>query len=115
MTLETSAYQAAKLWVIAHVGMERDTFHYLIGLFLLMLAVGSSMNRLRLAPFVLALGVAGILGCAMEWADLRDDYASFGYARWAASVLDLLRTIAFPALGVILVSILRSRRHRDRE
>lgn len=110
--METSAYQAAKLWITGHVPLERNTIHYLIGLALLVAAGIVSVRRLRLAPFAWALGVAAVLGGAMEWADLRDDLASLGYRRWAASGADMLRTTVFPVLGVIAVAIAKNRRNQ---
>ncbi len=108
--MQSSAWQTAKIWVQSHVGLERDTFHVLIGLVLLGMALVASHGRLRLAPFVWALGIAAVLGCGMEVLDLRDDLATLGAPRWRVSALDLARTVLFPALGAIVVAMLLRRR-----
>jgi hypothetical protein len=112
LDMQESAYQAAKLWLQSQFGLERDSFHYLIGLIVLALALLRSRSRFRLAPFGWALGFAAGVGCAMEALDLRDDLATLGAPRWQASLADLARTVAFPVLGLLGAKMLLSVRRR---
>ena len=51
-----------------------------------------------LAPVLLA-------AFTMEALDLRDDYQSFGYLRWSASVHDIVNTTFWPIMIVGLVRL----------
>lgn len=103
MEIETSAYQAFKLWLAGYIPLDRNTFHYLIGAGLLGIALFNVRKSPRTRPFALALAIAVVLGFAMEFADLRDDMATLGFLRWRASLLDLGRTIALPLAGFVVV------------
>ena len=113
MDPQTSAYQAFKLWLTGHVPLDRNTIHYLIGAALMMAAALRARRRPGLMPFAIALVLATVAGAAMEWADRRDDLAALGHWRWRASLIDLGRTIAFPALGFCVMLIRFKNRGRD--
>lgn len=103
MEIETSAYQAFKLWLAGYIPLDRNTFHYIIGVGLLGVALFNVRKSPRTRPFALAVVIAGVLGFAMELADLRDDMATLGHWRWRASLLDLGRTITLPLAGFFVV------------
>lgn len=109
MEVETSAYQAFKLWLAGYIPLDRNTLHYLIGAGLLAGALVQVCRRPGMQPLVLALAVAVVLGVAMELADLSDDVATLGYWRWRAGLLDMGRTIAFPLAGLLLARWLLKR------
>ena len=114
MDVQTSAYQAFKLWLAGYVPLERDTLHILLGLCVVILAALHCRSGLRLIPFAVAFVAALLAGSAMELADRRDDIAAFGHWRVGTSLLDLGRTMLFPALALAAVTlILRHRAQRD--
>ena len=98
MAPETSTYQAFKIWFQSYVPVERDVLHYLIGALLVLVAlvIAKGGGRYLLAAFIVAL----LLAFGMEALDARDDLATLGYWRWWAAGLDVLRTIAVPALAL---------------
>ena len=57
----------------------------------------------KMTKTIKTLGV-GVLVVAMlmEAFDLRDDFASFGHFRWNASLHDILNTVFWPAVVVVL-------------
>jgi len=95
--LETSSYQALKLWLQGYIPLDRDQFHLLIGAVIL-LAVW-----LWKRPVLAAFGIALLAGVAMEVLDARDDLRSFGYWRWFESLTDIFLTIAVPLLANVLI------------
>lgn len=99
---ETSTYKAFKITVEQIVPLDRDTIHVLIGAIILAACLLLKRGPLRRAA-VTALIFAFALGVAMEVLDARDDMAKFGDWRVKASLLDLLRTISIPLLGLVLI------------
>jgi len=97
--VETSAYQNLKLSFLEIVNLSKDAVHIHIGLVVFFLAVAlwrrGRLDSLSLIPVFLLAGV-------MEALDLRDDLASFGYMRWSASLHDLINTVVWPTLVVVL-------------
>lgn len=113
MDVETSAYQAFKLWLGGYIPLERNTLHILFGLALASVATVFCRRGLRLRPFAIAFAAALLAGTAMELADRRDDIAAFGHWRLGTSLLDLGRTILFPASALIAAAaFLRYRNYR---
>lgn len=104
MDLQSSDYQAFKLWLSGVLPIDRDILHVLIGLLLVGIAVLWCRKGVRLAPFVAALGGALVLGVGMELLDMRDDIQTLGRWRWQASLWDVARTILIPAIAVMVVA-----------
>jgi hypothetical protein len=73
--------------------------HIYIGLSVLLLWVLFRRRSLGLLKNLIPVLIVAIL---MEGFDLRDDYASFGHFRWSASLHDILNTLFWPALLILL-------------
>jgi hypothetical protein len=97
--METSAVQAIKLSIVAATGLSKDTLHVYVGLavFLVMAAA----NKRSIASWIpwLAVLVVALLG---EAVDMRDDLMSVGHWRWAASLHDVLNTVFWPTVFLLL-------------
>ena len=88
-----------KLWLLPQIGLSKDAIHIYIGVVCLLISI--LVFRLPLSSWkALILGVA--VAMIMESLDLRDDLASFGHFRWAASFKDLVNTNLIPLLIVAL-------------
>jgi len=99
-SVETSLTQALKLAIVSATGLSKDALHIYAGLALFLLAAVLMRNRPSLAvPWCVVL-LAALLAEAL---DLRDDIASMGHWRWAASLHDVLNTIFWPSVLTVLV------------
>ena len=99
LAVQTSLCQHLKLWLVPQLGLSKDAIHIYIGFVCLLLSV--LVLRLPLSSWkVLVLGL--VVAMIMESLDLRDDLASFGHFRWAASFKDLVNTNLIPLLLVLL-------------
>jgi len=104
--LDTSPYQALKLWLQGYIPLNRDHFHPLIGALILLVA------WLWKRPVRAALGFALLAGIGMEAQDARDDLRSFGFWRWRESLSDILLTSAAPALAAAVIWVRRIQTER---
>ena len=97
--MEVTAFQTIKLVIIATTGLSRDALHIYTGLITMFMAALILRRPLRsMVPLVMVLLVAS-LG---ETIDLYDDIAFRGYWRWNASLHDLLNTMFWPTLILLL-------------
>ena len=97
--MQTSSYQHLKLWLMPQLGLSKDAIHIYVGFACLLISV--LVLRLPLSSWkALVLGL--VVAVIMESLDLRDDLASFGHFRWAASLKDLFNTNLIPLLLVLL-------------
>ncbi len=97
--METSAYQNLKLIILEVLSLSKDAIHIHVGLLVFFLAV-VLWRRGRFD--VLALFSVFFVAITMEILDLHDDLGSLGYMRWSASLHDLINTLFWPTLVVIL-------------
>lgn len=108
--METSLTQALKLAIASATGLSKDALHIYAGLAVFFLAAVLARNRPSLAmPWSVVL-LAALLAEAL---DLRDDLASMGRWRWAASLHDVLNTIFWPSVLAVLVHLRVFRWGRD--
>jgi hypothetical protein len=85
--------------LLPQLGLSKDAIHIYVGVVCLLVSV--LVFRLPLSSWkALILGL--IVAAIMESLDLRDDLASFGHFRWAASLKDLVNTNLIPLLIVLL-------------
>jgi hypothetical protein len=97
--MDPSAFQSAKLWIVAAVGLSKDALHVHVGLALFLTMVWLFRKTPRsLVPLLAVLGLAA-LG---EVFDARDDFRSLGHWRWQASLHDVLNTTFWPAVLWVL-------------
>lgn len=97
-----SEYQNAKLIILSILEISKDAIHIHIGLFVFFAAVvlwrKGSFDARCLIPVI-------IVASLMELLDLRDDYTDQGSIRMAAvtaSIHDLINTMLWPVVIVIL-------------
>ena len=97
--METSTAQAIKLAIVSATGLSKDALHIYVGLTTQLTAAAILRRRLRSTiPWVMVL----ILAVAGEMVDMRDDIATLSYWRWRASLHDVLNTIFWPSVLLIL-------------
>ena len=97
--METSAVQVVKLAIVAATGLSKDALHIYVGLavFLIVAAV-SKRSASSWLPWLVVFLVA-TLG---ELVDMRDDLLSLGHWRWSASLHDIINTILWPTVLLVL-------------
>ncbi|WP_124551752.1 hypothetical protein [Methylophilus methylotrophus] len=97
--METSAIQSIKLAIVAATGLSKDALHIYVGLAVFLAAVIVLRKPLRSnVPWLVVVSVA-ITG---EVLDMRDDISSLGYWRWGASLHDILNTLFWPSVLLLL-------------
>jgi hypothetical protein len=97
--METSTVQAFKLAIVSTTGLSKDALHVYVGLALFLLAVILVRGKRSLVlPWCAAL-LAALMAEAL---DLKDDIASLGHWRWAASLHDVLNTLFWPTVLTVL-------------
>ncbi|MBN1831585.1 MAG: hypothetical protein JW896_05680 [Deltaproteobacteria bacterium] len=97
--MNTSTYQLVKIHVLSFFDLTKDAMHIYIGLSAFLLWVLVTRKSLGLWKNLIPVLIAAML---METFDLRDDFNSFGHFRWSASLHDVLNTVFWPAIIVIL-------------
>jgi hypothetical protein len=100
--METSAVQSIKLAIVEATGLSKDTLHVYVGLSVfLVVAAASKRSIASWIPWLAVLLVA-LLG---EAVDMRDDLMSVGHWRWAASLHDVLNTVFWPSVLLLLARV----------
>jgi hypothetical protein len=98
--MEESAIQFVKHIFMRATGLSKDALHVYIGLAILIAAAMVLRKRLSsILPWLVVFAIA----CIGELLDMRDDLASMGYWRWRASVHDLLNTLFWPTVLMLIV------------
>lgn len=97
--METSTFQALKLVIVSATGLSKDALHVYAGLALfLVAAILVRGNRSLVLPWCAVL----LAAVTAEALDLRDDMASLGQWRWAASLHDVLNTVFWPTVLTVM-------------
>ncbi|MCB5185556.1 hypothetical protein LG201_10115 [Methylobacillus gramineus] len=97
--IATSLFQSIKLDIIATVGLSKDALHIYVGLAVFLVAVALFRKPLKsISPWIVVFTVA----IAGEVLDRRDDIASLGHWRWAASLHDIINTLFWPTVLIVL-------------
>lgn len=97
--METSTAQAIKLAIVQATGLSKDALHIYVGLAVLLTAAVILRKPLRsIVPWLVVLAVV----VSGELFDMRDDIASLGYWRWGASLHDVLNTLFWPSVLLLL-------------
>ena len=107
--METSAFQSFKLAVMSATDLSRDALHVHAGLAVFVLVALAFRRPLRSPLPWLAVLVVALL---VEVVDLREDLSFYGRYRWGASAHDIVNTLAWPTL-LMLLSRLSGRRRID--
>ncbi|EAQ98174.2 hypothetical protein [Congregibacter litoralis] len=100
--VETSSYQLMKIHILNAVDLSKDAVHIYVGMavFLITIIVWQR-GRISWLSLIPVIAVATV----MEALDLHDDSRSFGYLRWGASAHDLLNTVFWPTVIVLLAKL----------
>jgi len=97
--MSPSAAQSAKLAIVSATGLSKDALHIYAGLLILLSAAFITRSQLRsLKPWLAVLFVTAI----GEVIDMRDDLLSLGYWRWSACLHDMVNTLIWPTVLVLL-------------
>ncbi len=97
--MEPTAFQSAKLAIVTFTDLGRDALHVYAGLATLFLAALLWRKPLRSwLPWLVVLAVAVVV----EILDLRDDAATHGNLRWGASAHDIVNTLIWPTVILLL-------------
>lgn len=97
--MEVTTTQAVKMTIIMATGLSRDALHIYFGLAVLLLSMALLRKPLDSGWPWLAVFVMSILG---ELVDMRDDFVFYGYWRWDAGMHDVLNTLFWPSVLVLL-------------
>jgi hypothetical protein len=97
--MDITTVQSIKLAIMAATDLSRDALHVYAGLAACLVACVVFRRTLHSpVPLCAALAVA----VSVELLDLRDDLATFGYWRSAASLHDIVNTIFWPFVLFVL-------------
>ena len=100
--METSAVQSIKLAIVAATGLSKDALHIYVGLAVFLAAVVVLRKPLRsIVPWLVIFAIA----IAGEVLDMRDDIATLGYWRWGASLHDVLNTLFWPTMLLLIAKL----------
>jgi len=97
--METSAVQSIKLAIVSCAGLSKDALHIYVGLSVFFVTAIVLRKPLRSIIPWLAVAAVAIAG---EVLDMRDDITSLGYWRWKASLHDVLNTLFWPTVLLLL-------------
>jgi hypothetical protein len=103
--METSIAQSVKLTIVEVSHLSKDALHIYLGLGVFVVTALVFRKRIQssLVPWLAVLLVAS-LG---EIVDMHDDIKTLGYWRWAASLHDVLNTMFWPTVLLILARFTR--------
>ena len=94
--METSIAQAVKLAIVSATGLSKDALHIYVGLGVMLTAAAVLRKPLgSIVPWLLVLTLA----VAGELVDMRDNME---YWRWGASLHDILNTLFWPTVLLLL-------------
>lgn len=97
--MESSAVQTIKLAIVTATGLSKDALHIYVGLIVFLGGVLVSRRSISsILPWLMVLAVA----TAGELVDMRDDLVSVGRWRWLASAHDIVNTIFWPSVLLLL-------------
>jgi len=98
--METSAFQGFKLWILSLAGLSKDAAHIYVGLLCYFVWVAGCKKS---SDTLLALIPTGVVAVLLEVPDLRDDLVTLGHFRCLASAHDIINTLSWPAVMVLLL------------
>ena len=100
--METSTAQSVKFTIVEISHLSKDAIHIYLGLGVFVVGLPKAIQS-SLVPWLAVLLVAS-LG---EIVDMHDDIKTLGYWRWAASLHDVLNTVVWPTVLLILAQFTR--------
>lgn len=100
--VETSSYQLMKIHILNAVDLSKDAVHIYVGMAVFLIAIVIwQRGRISWLSLIPVIAIATV----MEALDLHDDSRSFGYLRWGASAHDLLNTVFWPTVIILLAKL----------
>ena len=100
--MNTSQYQMLKIHIQSILPLSKDAIHVHLGLWVFFL--WAILFKKPLKSFKTILPVLA-LSLVMEMLDLRDDFTAFGRFRWWASLHDIINTVFWPLLIVLIFKL----------
>ena len=97
--MELTTLQSIKMTIIMTTGLSRDALHIYFGLAVFLLTAAVLRKPLRSYVPWLAVWAMALFG---ELLDMRDDFGFYGYWRWDAGVHDVLNTLFWPSVLMLL-------------
>lgn len=110
--MEPTTFQSIKLAIIAITSLSRDALHVYVGMAVFLAAALVFRRPLRAWLPLLAVVAVALL---VEAVDLRDDLATRGRLRWIASTHDIVNTVFWPAVLMVLARFTRLGRDNGNE
>ncbi len=98
--MEISLVQAAKLALSSATGLSKDALHVYVALAVMLATAVLLRKSLGSALPWLSVVLVAIIGELFDW---HDDLASLGVWDWRASLHDLLNTVFWPSVILLLV------------
>ncbi len=103
--METSTVQMIKLAIVATFGLSKDALHIYVGLTVFLVSAMLLKKPLRsIGPWLAVLAIA-ITG---ELLDMRDDILSLGHWRYMASMHDIINTLFWPTILMLVARLKKS-------
>ena len=100
--MNTSQYQLLKIHILSVIHLSKDAIHIYLGLSIFFLWILIARKTIRSFKAIIPVLIVAVV---MEALDLKDDYTSFGHLRWGASIHDILNTVFWPFLIVLLFKL----------
>ncbi len=101
--MNTSIYQGIKQILLTISGLSKDAVHIYVGMTVFSGWIILFRNSMRSLKSVLPVAAVALL---LELLDMWDNYHSVGQLRLAASVHDILNTIFWPLVIVLLLKFI---------
>lgn len=98
MTREYSAFQLFKIYLQDLIPIERDYFHVLVGVAVVLGYLAWIRYRRRPVGVAAVVGLALAAGVALELPDLWDDVGLYGAPRFGESLKDIGLTLIAPSV-----------------
>jgi hypothetical protein len=97
--MEPTMVQSAKLAVLAAINLSKDALHIHVGLLVYLTAIAMTRRPVgSLLPWSAVL-ITALMG---ETFDMRDDVATLGQWRWVDSAHDVVNTVLWPTILLML-------------
>jgi hypothetical protein len=93
-----SPVQSLKMTIVETLHLAKDGIHIYLGVACFLIAISIGRRSPRSWQAMLP-GV--IVAVVLEVLDLRDDFNSLGYFRWAASLKDIINTNLIPLILIV--------------
>lgn len=100
--METSVVQSIKLAILGAAGLSKDALHIYVGLLVYVFVAVVFVKSIKSVwPWI----AAALVAVAGECLDMRDDIESYGHWRYWASGHNILNTLFWPTVLLLLAKL----------